>query len=83
MNRQRFAAEPMLRLVPAAAPLDHVRAVCRPHTSAEPTWARGRRPCGGLDVSAAQRLRPQEREHAAWPRRGGALPLDHRLLQAG
>jgi putative transposase len=83
MQRQRFAEEPMLRMLPEAEPLDKGRAVCRQHHVSAQTVSRWRQQRGGMAVADAKRLRTLEREHAALTRRGGARPLDKRMRKAG
>jgi putative transposase len=81
MQRNRFSAEQIIRILPAAEALGNSRDVCRQDNLAEQTLSRGRRKFGGLDVSEAEPLRALARENAALKRLVGALTLDHRRLK--
>jgi putative transposase len=83
MKRNRFSAEPIIRMLPEAEALGNVRDVCRHHNIAEQTLYRWRRPFGGMDVSDAKQRRALERENAALKRLVGELTLDHRMLKDG
>jgi putative transposase len=81
MKRKRFSEEQIIRILHEAETLDNVRDVCRQHNIAEQTLYRWRRQFGGMEVSAAKRLRTLERENAALKRLVGELTLDNRMLK--
>src|SRR5215470_1155765 len=80
---KRFAEEQIMRILHDAEAAGNVRDVCRQHNIAAQTLDRWRRQWGGMEVSAAKRLRALQRENAALQRLGGARTLDNRMLQEG
>src|SRR5262249_6628887 len=73
--------EQIIRILHDAEALGNVRDVCRQRNIAEQTLYRWRRQFGGMEVSAAKRLRALQRENAELKRLVGELTLDNRMLK--
>jgi putative transposase len=82
MQRKRFTAAQLIRILHDAEIAGNVRDVCHQHNIAEQTLYRWRRQFGGMDGTEAKRLRALERENAELKRLVGDLTLDNRMLKA-
>ena len=81
MKGKRCSEEQIMRILHDAEAVGNVREVCRQHNIAEPTLYRWRRQFGGMEVTAAKRLRALQRENAELKRLVGELTLDNRMVK--